>query len=542
MRLNDDVNVYFPLQLIPREEQIQGLQFIKKTINSGNKFCLLNLPTGSGKSFLVNMFMNWYKNFVNPKAEFDILTNSKILQEQYIRENLFIKNFKGKSNYYCDRFSTDCEKGLEICRALKKQCNKCPYEIAKKKWIESEVGLTNFHLFNTLALYIRTTLEKRESTVLIIDECQDFESVFADYISTSTSAKSLKRYGFAAKPIEDYDEKIKKIKSIGQYVGFVEKQFIPDVEALMDYFELQILETKNSKYREECSTYLSYCLTQITKYKNLILDYKENPENWVLDITKNEKDRAYSGILLEAKPVWVSKHLMECVWNRYDHIILMSGTILDKDLFSYINGIDVKKTAYFEMDSPFHVSRRPIFYIKCGKMSYDLKEESFQNQIPFIKKILKRNENNKGIIHCGTYEFSKWLQEQLIDKRLIFHDTENREEMLEKYINSETSSVLVSPSMVTGVDLKDDLSRFQIIMKIPYPYLGSNKIKQRQKTNTHWYAWKTCVDILQMYGRSNRSEEDWSENYILDSSFSDILKYNSKNLPHWFTAAIKPLK
>jgi Rad3-related DNA helicase len=47
--------------------------------------------------------------------------------------------------------------------------------------------------------------------------------------------------------------------------------------------------------------------------------------------------------------------------------------------------------------------------------------------------------------------------------------------------------VLISPSLHTGLDLKDEQSRFQIIVKIPYPskadipkgqaalYLGNNK-------------------------------------------------------------------
>jgi Rad3-related DNA helicase len=68
-------------------------------------------------------------------------------------------------------------------------------------------------------------------------------------------------------------------------------------------------------------------------------------------------------------------------------------------------------------------------------------------------------------------------------------------EMLNKHIDSVNATVIVSSSMVEGVDLKDDLSRFQIIMKIPYPSLASNKIKKRMKTNKDYYNYKT----FQMY-------------------------------------------
>jgi len=96
--------------------------------------------------------------------------------------------------------------------------------------------------------------------------------------------------------------------------------------------------------------------------------------------------------------------------------------------------------------------------------------------------------------------------------------------------------------MMSGIDLKDELSRFQIIMKIPFPFLGSNKIKQRQKTKKEWYNFKTVVDFIQMSGRSVRSEDDWADTFVLDGSFSDLLKYNSALIPRWFSNAIKQLK
>jgi Rad3-related DNA helicase len=109
-------------------------------------------------------------------------------------------------------------------------------------------------------------------------------------------------------------------------------------------------------------------------------------------------------------------------------------------------------------------------------------------------------------------------------------------------MTSTRPTILVSPSMINGVDLKDDLSRFQIIMKIPYPNISSNKIKKRQSDCPDWYNWKTCVDLVQMYGRSIRSEDDYANTFILDESLSNVMKYNYKYLPIYFTEAIKLLK
>ena len=46
----NDLNIHFPLKLIPRPQQIESLNFVKKSINTGNKFMLLNMPTGLGKA------------------------------------------------------------------------------------------------------------------------------------------------------------------------------------------------------------------------------------------------------------------------------------------------------------------------------------------------------------------------------------------------------------------------------------------------------------------------------------------------------------
>lgn len=542
IEINDKLKVYFPLKYKPREQQIESLEFLKKSINSGIKYCLINSPMGSGKSFLVNMFINYYRNHVNSKSNFDIITNSRFLQKQYINDFPFIKNFEGRSNYYCDRHSCSVDQAREICKVFPpgpKDCGiNCPYEKAKQEWLNSEIGLTNFHLFNTLALYQKSIFDSRNSNVLIVDEAHLFEDVFCDYISTTTSAKLLKKYGFDLKKIENYDEIFRKIKTIDQYVGFIENQFISDIEKLIIKFEEQIKRC-NKKLKEEYSKYSTHCSSQLGKYKNLISDYKINPENWVLDISINKKDKMYSGILLEAKTVWVNNYLEEYVWKKYDHIILMSGTILNREMFIYINGLDIKDTSYFDTPSTFPLENRPIYYLKVGKMNMDQKTETFKKQIPYIKKILNKYKNDKGFIHCN-YEICEWLQEKLIDKRLIFHNSDNRDQKLAEHINADYPSVIVSP-ISNGIDFKDDLSRFQILLKLDYPYLGSNKVKQRQKTNSKWYSWLTTVNFMQTCGRSNRSVDDWCHTFVLDSCLDNLLKYDNI-MPRWFTNSIINMK
>ena len=80
---------------------------------------------------------------------------------------------------------------------------------------------------------------------------------------------------------------------------------------------------------------------------------------------------------------------------------------------------------------------------------------------------------DKGIIHTTSYEQLNFIKENVSRenaRRLIVTDPEiQRDEVLKQHIDSIKPTVLISPSLHTGLNLKDELSRFQIITKVPYP-------------------------------------------------------------------------
>jgi Rad3-related DNA helicase len=94
--------------------------------------------------------------------------------------------------------------------------------------------------------------------------------------------------------------------------------------------------------------------------------------------------------------------------------------------------------------------------------------------------------------------------------------------------------------MHEGLDLKGDLSRFQIICKVPYPGLGSNpQLKRRMEISDDYYSYLTALKLVQSYGRSVRSETDWAKTYILDGSFRSFFENGKKMLPTWFKEVIQ---
>ena len=88
----------------PRKEQREAIEFIDTEYKSNplNKFFLMNLPVGVGKSHLALMITDWYRKNVDKTAKIDIITNSKILQDQYSQTYESIADLKGKENYECE--------------------------------------------------------------------------------------------------------------------------------------------------------------------------------------------------------------------------------------------------------------------------------------------------------------------------------------------------------------------------------------------------------------------------------------------------------
>ena len=129
---------------------------------------------------------------------------------------------------------------------------------------------------------------------------------------------------------------------------------------------------------------------------------------------------------------------------------------------------------------------------------------------------------------CHTYAFS----------RMIFHGPGEMDVALEKHTNFSEPTILVTPSMKEGVDLKEDLSRVQIIYKCPYPSLADPATKVLSNLNPAWYKAQTLANFMQMYGRSIRSETDWAKTYILDEALIQFLRQNYNKIPRYIAEAI----
>jgi ATP-dependent DNA helicase DinG len=266
------------------------------------------------------------------------------------------------------------------------------------------------------------------------------------------------------------------------------------------------------------------------------------PKNWIVSDIKKEN---YEVVKVELKPLDISAYC-KAMFEKCSKTLIMSATILNSKAFCRSVGlIHDDEVKFIQVQSDFSIENRPIYPLNIAYLNFNnLQLAEIKSIIAkTIDNIMSVHKNNKGIIHTTSYDQLNFVKENISQEnaqRLLVTDPDiQRDEVITQHINSIKPTVLISPSLHTGLDLKEELSRFQIITKVPYPNKSDRWINAKRDLDEEWYYWQTALKLIQAYGRSIRSKEDWAKTYILDSAFGYFVNKNRDILPGWFRQAIK---
>lgn len=527
---------YFPYE-VPRDEQIEAiLAGINTFLKNDKKFFILEAGTGVGKSAIGVTLAKILNEKLQSSEAFGkgayFLTTQRLLQEQY--ENDFGKptgamsSVYSSSNYKCEyHVQNDCRASQQMLRTedkssrfFKKCTADCLYKREKKLFLDSPESVTNFPYFIMESTYSGKITPR---DFLVIDEAHNAESVLTKFVELSVS--------------QYFCEKIVKVKWPGKitpvaFFKWIRDVYNPRLQRQILYFEKQ-LESLGLKSKVKDLAAISLKYDMLNSHANKLTLFLEDysSENWVMEVSETEK-RGYVKVTYRA--IDVSKYAETYLFRMGRKVLLMSATILNADGFAKSLGISKDDYDSVSIASPFPVENRPIIHADIGSFSAKVINYTLPRAKDAVKAILSEHKNEKGIIHCHTYKIANYLKKSLRSKRILTHNSENRDEVLARHISSKEPTVLLTPSMTEGVDLKDDASRFQIIVKVPYPYLGDPIIRKRMSKNEKWYPMKTAMTIVQAYGRSVRSKEDSAVTYILDSDWKRFYRQNKDVFPAGF--------
>ena len=534
---------HFPYKDI-RPSQKEAIEFaLDALVNSKKRFVLIEAGTGVGKSAVgYTVAQTTLDKLKKPKEEDDIspgsyyVTTQKILQDQYIRDfgNRGMCSIKSASNYSCTyKRGNSCADSHKELRAEEKGSRfwnacvfGCFYKKEKDRFLNSKNSVTNFPYFLTEASY-SGKIKSRQ--VLIIDEAHNIETELSKFIEVAVTerfAKSMLKL------------KMPDIKTQYQAVKWIEDTYFPKlkshkkhVEAMLDKY--QGLKTKLTEF-VSLARQLELLGSHYTKIEQFLQIYDK--DNWVFEIRPAENKK---GKRIEFKPIDVSPYAEQILFRLGHKVVMMSATILDKKGFCTTLGLDENDVEFISIPSPFPTKKRPIFACPIGKMSASEIDNTLPKLAKAVKSILEQHKNEKGIIHAHSYKIAHYLRRSIKSSRILIHDSSNRDEILKKHVNSKKPTVLLSPSMTEGVDLSDEASRFQVICKVPYPYLGDKLVKKRMHRWNWWYPMQTAKTIVQAVGRSVRSAEDHAITYILDADWDRFYTRSNRYFPQGFKDCLK---
>ena len=533
---------FFPYPQI-REEQTTAINFaLDAFINNQKKFVIIEAGTGVGKSAVGYTIAKYLNNQnLKPDSTFEdgsyFITTQKILQEQYIKDfgsgPRPMRSIKSSSNYRCTyNKKNSCGESQRLLKVADKKSRffkactfNCSYKKAKEQFIEAGEGVSNFSYFLAETYY---SGKIKPRNLLVVDEAHNCDMQLSKFVEMSISEKFCNQV---------LSLKFPEVKTQFQVFNWVNDVYEPKLKLHVAHME-SILE-KYSNLRDKLDQFVN--LSQkyemldkhLCKLHRFLEIYKK--DNWIMNIVESDIQKSKK---IEFKPVCVAPYSQDILFKNGEKILMMSATILDHEGFCETLGIPLEESAFISIPSPFPAENKPIIYSGIGRMSSSSIDSTLPKMADAVKAILDQHKNEKGIIHCHSYKVAHYLKKKIRNSRLLIHGSDNRDEILKKHINSKKPTVLLSPSMTEGVDLKGDISRFQILCKVPYPYLGDKLIKKKMNKWKWWYPLQTAKTIVQSVGRSVRSVDDYAVTYILDSDWIRFYNKNSKYFPLEFKRCI----
>ena len=529
---------------------------------------VIDAPTGTGKS-IIAMWCSWILKEIGKRGY--LITSDISLQDQYEsdinRLNLRWPSVKGVDNYNCNvnglTFSLgECRmKNMGYDQAMAKlDCAKsCDYLQLRARAIDSPVTILNYAFWLLQRNYVAPRMEENDKKIpftkrdfVFFDEAHKIDDIVQNHFSPRIDNKTARIFGEVNKFIQR--------NSID--AAWVSENRIADIiNRIMLEDDVDLLMRHINEFRGIAVVYRKVKDAALKQSKRRF--YDEIPKNWQqffgrMDRLKDIwckfddyadiiKDNGTDTIVIDRGEGEVkfmcteeSKMIEKYLHNQAGFKVFMSATIGGPREFARVMGI--KSAKFIRLDNAFNYDKSPVVFINKHKLSYRHKEQSLPKVVELLDKIISKHKGQRGIIHTGSYEFTNYIKSKSKHtfRLMDYENSKEKGDMLELFKRKE-DAVFMGPSLLEGLDLKDDISRFQVFFKVPYPNLRDPLIKAKMEKMPGWYDWKTGITIMQGVGRSVRSEEDWAVTYVLDACFLSLIN-KSELFPPTFTERLKTIK
>lgn len=535
-----DEQIKPPLEFFPmdeaRDKQVKALDFTRRAREQGYEEIVIEAPTGIGKSAVGAAIAFWSTQKITdgdwgPGAYY--LVTQKLLQDQlshdiqHFREGLRGGcSLKSSIEYPCPQYGS-CMVGMRMkkekrCESAKR--DQCNYRLAKSFFQANALAITNYPYFFTERTY---SGELKTRQVIIADECHTLEKQILGFVELTVSREIVNEWVPHLKPIPS-------LPTLPKFIAWLKSHYIPALESRLENLETRLeLAPDDRRLQDEVNKMENHFGRTHAAIQMIEID----PHNWVY-WQEQTQDGDIESI---AKPIDAAPFFKDLLGDASKIRIYMSAYPGPKHIFCRSLGLNPSKVAWLKLSSTFPVANRPIHMMLVGSMGQRSIDETLPRMLRMCERILGAHAKEKGLIHCHSYKLGVAIYEHLrknFGSRVLFaKNSQERNTCFEVHQSSSEPTVLLSPSMTEGFNLVEDLARFQILAKVPYPYLGDKQVAAKRDRDPEWYAMQTVMTVIQACGRIVRSDTDTGTTYILDSDFQMLWDKHGGFFPQWFQDA-----
>jgi ATP-dependent DNA helicase DinG len=504
-----------------RPFQLEAIFAIAEAFQSGKKYVVCEAPPGSGKTGIaagVSRFLD---------ADSIFLTATKDLQSQYVRD-VRVEKMVGRGNYQC---LIDPRLTAAQARCVSLSCKYagakgqpgCPYFDDLHHALAAPEVVLNYPGFLHHANYADNFTDR---SLLVCDEAHMLRSELESFVNATLIPSKLNQLGL----MESADARACEGWGIGQWLDWAQDSHALIAQELDKLKLLYDVEYEGNQAAIKDS--LRERANALGTVKRSLDTIIRSPDNLVLEVKE-------TGIRF--RPVWVAPFTQRLLLRHAERALFLTATPGDFDVFCQSIGLNPKDTQLVRCPSTFSKDRRPIYYQPVIKVLGGRNTPASADALtPAIDQLIEGYGSRKGIIHTVSYPLAQAiLQRSRFKDRMLTHLTDSREAVLNSFRQSE-DSILLSPSMTTGVDLPYDQLRWQVIAKLPFADRSDPVLMAQAETELgkKLSLQDTAVTLCQAYGRIMRSEDDYGSTHLLDKNW-DWARWAMKTMiPSWFTEAM----
>lgn len=538
----DAVNRYFPF-VNPNPGQKESIFVAVKSIFQGYAHVIIEAPTGVGKSVIATTIHNVMSSF-NPAWRSTITTATRNLQQQYQRTpKADIMDLMGKTNYKCPigvgpYNSAECRRTVAQRKCRPK--NECPYLIRRNMWTtQARLRSTNNSFMIEACTELVCTPDTR-SDLTMLDECHKLEDALLEHTTVKIDERDLHQVSGLYGDLNILELCRAYVKSLEKFeVGVVvrvEGEFRSSLIELSSavseaHYRLKSAVERAKAEGVEAAPIIYDTISELQDIEDKAKLFTDTESSCVI---LQERDPAGFGVTI--KPVFAADVSEFGIFRKGDFHVHLSATICGIEEYARALGIAEGDYKAIQISNPIPVENRPIHVVPVVKMTGTIDDSKLKLLVETIDKVIDSHLNENGIVHTVSYKLAESIKAMSRHSRRMLVSGKVREIM--DALNSKEPRIVLSPAIEEGVDLKGDLSRFQVIAKVPYGYLGDPLVKLRSERYPLSYARSAVLRIVQACGRSVRGVDDYAQTYILDSSFETLLTRNSELFPEWFKEAL----